>query len=74
MLAAAFICQSAGIVALVVLTYRLNARLQRLERKESRRDNELRRVGDLLERNSLFKAIDRAWGEIKSGAHPEPKP
>ncbi len=34
---------------------------------------ELRQVGDLLERNSLFKALDRAWGEIKSGAKPEPR-
>ena len=73
MLAAAFICQLAGIVALLVLTYRLNQRLRRLERKESRRDIELRRVSDLLERNSLFKALDRAWGEIKSGAKPEPR-
>ncbi len=73
MLAAAFICQLAGIVALLVLTYRLNERLRRLERKESRRDIELRRLGDLLERNSLFKALDRAWVEIKSGAKPEPR-
>ena len=73
MLATAFICQLAGIVALLVLTYRLNQRLRRLERKESRRDIELRRVSDLLERNSLFKALDRAWGEIKSGAKPEPR-